>query len=173
MRFFILFILALFINTSYAADKTLVEQNVLKVASQYINAIACETTPVTVKQIVPLSAYTNDDNRWDAQYAVLWSGDIGCQGGSGTSSANLLIVKIGAGDFYYVDSQLSSPNIAYESPTNWVTQIMSYSANRLVLAGKTYTDQDPHCCPSQLTEFILDRDKKGNWHNIDSHIIPK
>lgn len=154
---------------THAADKAAIEQNIIKVATQYIHAVACEASPVTSKQIIPLTPYTTEDNRWDAEYAVLWSGDIGCQGGSGTSSANLLIVKIGAGAFYYVDSQHSTPNIRYESPTNWVTHIVSYSANRLVLAGKTYAEKDPHCCPSLHTEFIVERNDQGDWLLLDKH----
>lgn len=158
-------------HQTFAAETSAIEQNIIKVATQYIHSIACETSPVTAKQIIPLTPYSSEDTRWDAQYAVLWSGDIGCQGGSGTSSANLLIVKIGAGAFYYVDSKQSSPNIHYESPTNWVTNVTSFSANRMVLAGRTYASQDPHCCPSVLTEFILERDKQANWRLIDKHTL--
>ena len=76
--------LGIFSNAAFATEFQ-DKQAIMKMMNQYINAVACATSKVELKDIVnihpPKEDYTG------STYYVLWSGDKGCEGGSGTMSA--------------------------------------------------------------------------------------
>lgn len=57
----------------------------MKMMNQYINAVACATSKVELKDIVNI--HPPEEDYTGSTYYVLWSGDKGCEGGSGTMSA--------------------------------------------------------------------------------------
>ena len=116
------------------------------------------------RSLVP---YKTMDDRMDAKYAVLWVGDIGCAGGSGTEGTNLSIVTISTGDSYVVDPLQSSPVIQFESPVRFVERIVGNTRDSLILEGMEYGPKDPNCCPSIKVRFTLRVDEKGNWKLVE------
>ena len=114
-----------------------------------------------------LVPYKTMDDRMDAKYAVLWVGDIGCAGGSGTEGTNLSIVTISTGDSYVVDPLQSSPVIQFESPVRFVERIVGNTRDSLILEGMEYGPKDPNCCPSIKVRFTLRVDEKGNWKLVE------
>lgn len=53
--------------------------------NNYINAVACATSKVQINNIV--SIFPPEEDYTGSTYYVLWSGDKGCEGGSGTMSS--------------------------------------------------------------------------------------
>lgn len=165
------------VNTALAAqpelDPVAIPGRVLEVAQQYQNAIACANIDKAKQPVIALTPFTDSEHRDEARYAVLWSGDIGCAGGSGTSSANITIVGMGGGDGFFVDSARSSPQIMFDSPVNLIREVVNYTEDTLTLRGKEYAENDPRCCPSIDTRFTLREDAQGNWLLIEKYSEPQ
>lgn len=149
-----------------------ITRNIVKATTAYADSIACEHSKIEAKNIAALTPYKTMDSRGDAKYAVLWSGDIGCAGGSGTSGSAITIVKIGAGDSVLVDPVQSSPNISHELPVRYVERLVGNTADSLIIEGKEYGKDDPNCCPSVHVRATLKVDVKGNWKMIEKKVIP-
>ncbi len=149
-----------------------ITRSIVKAANAYADSIACEHSKIEAKNIAALVPYRTMDSRGDAKYAVLWSGDIWCAGGSGTNGSAITIVKIGAGDSFLVDSLQSSPIISHELPVRYVERLVGNTADSLIIEGKEYGKDDPNCCPSVNVRATLKVDAKGNWKMIDKKVIP-
>lgn len=138
-------------------------KHIIRVVTDYANNITCGDVKVDPTKIVTLVPHTSIENQWDAKYAVLWIGDIGCSGGNSSSSQNISIVNVGSGSSYVVDPLQSSPAIQFESPVKYVERIVGNTRDSLILEGKQYGPDDPNCCPSINIRFTLRLDEKGNW----------
>jgi hypothetical protein len=149
-----------------------ITKQIIKSAQGYANAISCPGVVTTPKEIAALTPYKTIDDRMDAKYAVLWDGDIGCAGGSGTTGTNISIVTVSIGDSFVVDPHLSSPIIQFESPVRMVSRIVGNTRDTLILEGKEYADKDPNCCPSITVRFTLRVDEKGNWKLVEKKLLP-
>ena len=147
-------------------------KGVLVSANNYAHAISCHDGQIEPKDVVTLIPYKTFDDRLDAKYAVLWSGDIGCAGGSGTNYTNISIVNVGPGDSYVVDPHLSSPIVTFESPVRHVDRIVRNTKDSLFLEGKEHGPNDANCCPSITVRFTLKVDKKGDWKLVNSQTLP-
>ena len=149
-----------------------ITKQVIRSVSGYANAISCPGVKIDAKQIAALVPYKTIDDRMDARYAVLWPGDIGCAGGSGTEGTHLSIVTVSTGDSYVVDPLQSSPAIQFESPVRFVDRIVGNTRDSLILEGKDYGPKDPNCCPSILVRFTVRVDEKGNWKVTEKKVMP-
>lgn len=149
-----------------------ITRQVIKAATSYKEAIACVEDKIGAKDIAALVPYKTLDDRMDAKYAVLWVGDIGCAGGSGTYGTNVSIVTIGAGDSYTVDPLQSSPVIRFESPVRLVSRIVGNTRDSMILEGLEFGPKDANCCPSIPVRFTLKVDEKGNWKLVDKKVMP-
>jgi hypothetical protein len=149
-----------------------ITKQIIKSAQGYANAISCPGVVITPKEIAALTPYKTLDDRMDAKYAILWDGDIGCAGGSGTTGTNISIVTVSIGDSFVVDPHLSSPIIQFESPVRMVSRIVGNTRDTLILEGKEYADKDPNCCPSITVRFTLRVDEKGYWKLVEKKLLP-
>ena len=149
-----------------------ITKQIVRSVTGYANAISCPGVKVEPKQIDALVPYKSIDDRLDAKYAVLWTGDIGCAGGSGTVGTNLSIVTVSTGDSYVVDPLQSSPVIQFESPVRGVERIVGNTRDSLILEGVEYGSNDPNCCPSIKVRFTLRVDEKGNWKTVEKKTMP-
>lgn len=159
-----------FAANSYAESAPPVQEitkQIIKSVTSYANAISCPGVVVESRQIAALIPYKTFDDRMDAKFAVLWVGDIGCAGGSGTEGTNVAIVTVSTGDSYVVDPLQSSPAIQFESPVRFVDRIVGNNRDSLILEGKDYGPNDSNCCPSIKVRFTLRVDEKGNWKLVE------
>ncbi len=166
---------AAFMSGSHAQNGPPVQEitkQVIRSVTGYANAISCPGVKVDAKQIAALVPYKTIDDRMDAKYAVLWPGDIGCAGGSGTEETHVSIVTVSTGDTYVVDPLQSSPAIQFESPVRFVDRIVGNTRDSLILEGMEYGPKDPNCCPSIKTRFTVRVDEKGNWKVIEKKTMP-
>jgi len=148
-----------------------ITREVMKVATAYADAISCEHSKIGVKSIAALTPF-EADSAWDARYAVVWSGDIGCEGGTGSINSAISIVKGGMGSSFYVDALRSSPSIKHEIPVRRVERLVANTADSLTIEGKAYGPADGNCCPSVNVRATLKVDAKGNWKMVERIIIP-
>lgn len=149
-----------------------ITRQIIKAATSYKEAISCSEVKIDPKEIAALVPYKTLDDRMDAKYAVLWVGDIGCAGGSGTSGTNVSIVTISVGDSYTVDPLQSSPVIQFESPVRYVSRIVGNTRDSMILEGLEFGPKDANCCPSIPVRFTLKLDEKGNWKLAEKKVVP-
>lgn len=143
-------------------------EKIIRSVAGYASAISCpDGVMIEPEQIAALQEFKTAGDRFKAKYAVLWTGDIGCSGGSGSSRTNISIVTIGANDSCIVDPLRSSPAVQFDSPVRYIEKIISHTRDSLVLEGKEYGENDPNCCPSIPRRFTLREDQNGNWKIVE------
>ena len=170
---------ATFMLGSFAQNAPSVQEvtkQIINSATNYAKAISCNRDELGVdsKDIAALVPYKTLDDRENAKYAVLWTGGIGecfIGIGMGNISTNLAIVRIGAGDSYFVDPFESSPAIKFESPVRFA-RLVGNTKDSLILEGMEYTSEDANCCPSRKVRSTLRVDKKGDWKLVEKKVMP-
>jgi hypothetical protein len=169
----IILISALLLSYSFAVsaeikDSAWIKQQALKAASQYANSISCETL-IEENNLLALIPWNNVNDlreRAKAEYALIWHGDIGCDGGTGTFNPYIAIINIGSGNSFVVNPLMSSPVVKFDVQVHRINGIIKYSKTELLLSGKTWGPDDGHCCPSIPVNILLTRDTNGNWLHV-------
>ena len=124
---------------SPASQKAIIGE-VVRVANQYIDHGPCEPSRAEPSTVATMSPYTTDGEA--GLYFVVWSGDIGCSGGSGSNTMNYLLIEkrsaavariVGAG----------------ELDGTTIERIVSATPNSVTVDAYTFGPDDSHCCPSQ------------------------
>ncbi|MFL6660200.1 MAG: hypothetical protein ACJ8GW_19095 [Massilia sp.] len=159
-------------SVAHAADRSNdeIKRGIADAVRRYANAIACPGVKVRPEDVLALVPSEDDDRRL-SKYAVLWTGDIGCFGGTGIEASQIAIATISTGK-YIVDPRLSSPVVEFESPVRFVKRVVSYTADTLTLQGNVYGPQDTRANPSVPVRFVLKVDEKGNWKLLDKRVLP-
>jgi hypothetical protein len=143
-----------------------ITSRVLAAVNGYAALIGCEGG-AEASGIAALAPYNYEADRSYpyATYAVVWHGDVGCMGGSGTVDARIAIVTLGIGSPYdfYIDPARSSPVIRFEPPVKYIERVVGNTGNSIVMDGRAYGPNDANCCPSQRIRFTMKVDAKGNW----------
>ena len=145
-----------------------IKRGVVDAVRRYASAISCPGVKVRTEDVLALIPV--DEDRALPKYAVLWSGDLGCFGGSGIEATHLAIATISTGK-YIVDPRLSSPVVAFESPVRFVTRVISYTSDSMTLQGNVFGPQDTRV-PSIPVRFTVKTDDKGNWKMTDKRELP-
>lgn len=146
-----------------------ITKEIIRPVEAYGNSIACSGVEVSPENIAALVPYNSPDDQFSAKYAVLWIGDIGCSGGSGSVSTNIAIVTEAMGDTLLVDPLRSSPVIEFSIfDPKGCPKIVGNTTDSLVIDGFDYRPdyKDPACCPSILVRMTVKVDVKGNWKII-------
>jgi hypothetical protein len=160
-------------STSAAASERSndeIKRGIAETVRRYANAIACPGVKVRPEDVLALVPSEDDDRRL-SKYAVLWSGDLGCFGGSGIEATHIAIATISSGK-YIVDPRLSSPIVDFESPVRFVKRVVTYTDDTLTLQGNVNGPQDVRGVPSVPVRFVLKLDEKGNWKLLDKRVLP-
>ena len=140
-------------------------QRALEAASKYADSIACGVSEISAGNVAALVPCDGED-RYEAKYAVIWTGDIECYGGSGTTSTNIAMVHIGGGDTFFVKPELSSPLVSLELYSSRSSaKVIDSGSDYIILEGFDYhpSGKDPGCCPSLKIKKVIKPDNKGNW----------
>jgi hypothetical protein len=141
-----------------------IKAGISNAVERYASSISCSGIKVQPKDVLTLGSDKDDESL--PKYAVLWSGDLGCFGGSGTEATHLAIATVNTGQ-YVVQPGLSSPVVAFESPVRFVTRVVRTNADTLVLEGREYAPTDPQSSPSIPVRFALRVNAKGDWRLVD------
>jgi hypothetical protein len=166
----------LHLSTAFSADakdEAWAKKQAFQVAAQYARSISCQTT-VDSKNLIVLTPWKNFEDmneRENVKYALIWHGDIGCYGGTGTTNPHITIVRVRTGDTFVVDPLESSPIVKFDVPVHYVEGIVKFSASELLLSAKDWAPDDAHCCPSIPVHILLRREDKGNWNFVEKRRI--
>ncbi len=162
-----LFSICCYASAQEIPAERIILQDVVKTAYAYANSIACDVSDNNaIKNAISIIPWDQNHDFADAEYAVIWTGDVGCNGGKGSAGVNIAIVKIGMGNQYYVDPRLSSPIIGFDASLASVTKIVSFKKDVIVLEGTKDT-----AGASLRVQISLRRDKIGNWKLINEKRI--
>lgn len=146
-----------------------IKRGVVDAVRRYANAISCPGVKVRIEDALALVP-ADDDRRMLPRYAVLWSGDLGCFGGTGIEATHLAIATVSSGK-YIVEPRLSSPVVTFESPVRFVKRVVSYTPDSITLQGNVFGPQDTRE-PSIPVRFTIKVDEKGNWKMTDKRVLP-
>lgn len=111
-----------------------IKRQALAVAYKHAESLSCIDPESVHQEFMTLAPWTDPYLREEAEYAVIWNGDVGCAGGSGTAGVNLSIVKVGAGNTFYVEPRKSLPVSEFElcsstgTTPSWPTRGMRSSS---------------------------------------------
>lgn len=141
---------------------------VADVVERHVGTVACPGVKVAAGDVLALVPQPHPETL--AKFAVLWHGDLGCWGGSGSERTHLTIATVNTGQVV-VQPELSSPAIAFDSPVRFVERVVSSGPDTLVLEGKAYGPQDPRSNPTIPLRFTLRLDDKGNWKLVDKTVL--
>lgn len=148
-------------------------KEIIRVVNLYAEAIAClPDEELSGKDIAAMSPLKDLDLREEAKFAVLWRGDVGCAGGSGTMGFHLAIVRVGAGDMFYVDAYESEPAVDAGLPRS-IEKIVGATNDTLILDVLDYGENDSNCCPSLRTRVTIKQLSNGKWQRVSTKKLGK
>lgn len=138
-------------TTSSASDLVEVEA----VVKRYASTVACLFEESDFKA-VQVAGDKNEPMSFMDYYAVVWSGDFGCAGGSGTHGVILTTVGSRAGGTLLVLPD--NPNTFV--PTRTVSAVAG-AQGMVIIEGPAYLDNDPNCCPSGTASYVYKFDQRS------------
>ncbi|WP_198305876.1 hypothetical protein [Arcobacter vandammei] len=151
----ILISISLLVNIAFSSNLEEDKKEIFKVLKNYATSIACGTSFEDKREIYKPEdiIYLGKDIFETEYYYAVWFGDIGCDGGSGTS-ANY-ISEIFRPDFskkFYV-------NIEPVFSAKGLSDFKKVD-NKLEVIEHYLLKNDANCCPSGKAKVILSKDKK-------------
>lgn len=179
MRFKILLIgLALSFQVQ-AAPEWIEKNKALSVVKNYANAIACGTSFQRDEngkvQTSDKDVYTiqlGEDEFSDTEFFVLWSGDHGCAGGSGTQYAQLTqVVKSHIYDSYVVtDEYPFGEDVDKHVNYGFIREFKQLSPDLFKVVSGRFADNDSNAGPSLQDTILVENHKGIGWKVISSKI---
>jgi len=156
MKRFAIVVLAMSVHApALAAAPTLTEQDAVRLVRQFSHLIACDIGPEF--NAIQLDAKTSplNLNLRGPVYLVVWHGDVGCLGGSGTNIPYFSLVNLGVGDNPLVNSQYPQPKLDFRD-----VRKVYIKNGMLVIEGMGYGPRDGNCCPTkpEISVFQLSYD---------------
>lgn len=140
--------------------------NAFNVASGYAKSISCDPN-LDLKKMVVMRTTADGLDKNQLRYALIWGGDIGCMGGSGSWGWHISIVGHGAGNTVIVLPELSSPAIKFYLPCRFsVRQVVKVNDHEIKLYGEDYMPYDG-CWPEAYSSIRMIQDSRGNWNLVE------
>jgi hypothetical protein len=147
-----------------------ITKKIIHSVKSYATGISCELGDIKPQDIAALEPYESGENH-SAKYAVLWSGDIECLGGSSAIQTHIAILINGSHGELLVSPSLSSPVIKFESiDARYFPRLIENTHDSIVLEGLDYSPDDGMCCPSVPVRVVVHVDEEGNWKVIDRKV---
>ena len=173
------------INPSFASEQTERTQ-VLKTINNYVGSVACANSKIQSKDIFKIDS---DVDSGIATYYVLWVGDKGCQGGSGTMSAYIsevtrysssrpfLVMSDDAfgdnNEKVWSDGGITKPYINYR----FVDSIKQISPEKFEITAGAYADEKfggkdgGNNFPANTIKYTLESVKNDGWQITNQKLI--
>lgn len=166
---------ALLISTTAIAQTTTTEAEekimALELVKDHSETVACNTSFEDEKSLSKhlKNVYTmgRDPELGGATYFVLWSGDVGCAGGSGTGSQIISEVNrlSDSRSFYVMNNNAFNTDNSYiprfPEPINGssIEKLEKVNNNKFFITSLDYGENDANCCPSARYQFTLEQIK--------------
>ena len=136
---------------------------ILQAVDQYLNVTACakdDAARPTKKDIMTMVPLSLEGERVNAQFGVWWKGRFSCDSRQLQSPWNLLIVRVGAEQKFWVSWEESAPR----APSQWPEHFRVLEST-----AKTLTLDVPNPVPPRLRSGLASypvtfrKTEKGNW----------
>lgn len=173
----------LFSNVAFATEFQ-DKQTIMKMMNQYINVVACATSKVELKDIV--SIFPSEEEYTGSAYYVLWSGDKGCEGGSGTISTYISEVSRYSSSRPFLvntDDALGDNNEKAWAAGTWFTNYRFIESMKktkdgsLEIIGWNYADakyggkDGGNNFPANKFKYTLALDEEAGWKVIKQVLL--
>lgn len=139
-------------------EKDLEKRSVLEVAAAHALSIGSAWDFNIVK-------ISNDE--FCERFLVIWEGDVGHNGGSGTWGPVMCEVSEGSFGRYYVESTYRE----FETGLRCIDDVEGFSDDILVLTGRKYADSDSNNHPSLCFRVKLKQGLEMNWNIVEEEFI--
>ncbi|MBA4500895.1 hypothetical protein [Marinobacterium marinum] len=136
-------------TTSNASDLAEVEA----VVKLYASTVACSYEGSDFKA-VQVAGDKNEPMSFMDYYTVVWSGDLGCSGGSGSHGVIMTTVGSRAGGNLKVLADKANVMV----PTRTVKAVAG-AQGMVIIEGPAYRENDPNCCPSGTASYVYKFDQ--------------
>lgn len=161
MRFFLL-VMTLFFAGQVSATNELQEKiAVLNVIKKYSGAVACATNFEDGNSLDSYlkNVYTidRDEESGFATYYVLWSGDMGCPGGSGTYSYFISEVSryTNTRPFLVQNNEAFGLDVANKVNSRFIEDVTKISSNHFTIISSEFADGDSNNFPSFKYKYTI------------------
>ena len=161
----LLIMLTAFTSQAYAESELEEKAKALSVLKQYSETVACGTNLEEQESLEPLlkDIYTIErDDLSGATYYVLWQGDVGCLGGSGTTY--FYISEIGrdsnAKPFLVKSDNAFGKQFSEEINSRFIESVKKINPNHFIVISSDFSGSDSNNFPSMKYQYVLQRQ---NW----------
>lgn len=173
-------------NDSWAQEPLLttsqITQKIQQKVQLYADAVTCWKTEapdqkkysVSPKMIAALSPYVKKEYEGSGSFVTFWVGDMGCNGGSGTTSYYLATVNVDVRGDFYVDPFASEPfiKISDQLNTRFIERIVGNTKDTLIIDALNFgSDKDANNFPSHKYRYTLKLDAKNNWNLLEKKFL--
>ena len=150
-----------------------ITKGIIRVANLYNRSITCGTEElepdegVQPQDIAALIPWKDELDQFNAKFAVILGGDIGCLGGSGTYLNYLVIMKVGRWGDFYVDVTDELP--VFDLPTRFVTRLVGNTADTIIIDALVHRENDSNNFPTQKVRYTLQKEagQRTGWKVIE------
>lgn len=179
MKFKVFFAGLLLSFQAQAASEIFEKNQALAVVKNYANAIACGTSfqrdengkIQTGTKDVFLIEKSEDEFSPSVMY-VLWGGDQGCMGGSGTSYSVLTeVTKWAASRPYVVIKDYPfGGDVDKHINYRFISEFNQLGENLFKITSGKFADDDPNAGPSLQDTILVENQKGVGWRVISSQV---
>lgn len=161
----LLMMVAVFVSQAYAESELEEKAKALSVLKKYSETVACDTNFEDQNSLEPFlkDIYTIErDEMGNATYYVLWQGDRGCSGGSGTRSFHVSKVSRDSRikPFLVNSDTAFGKQFSEEVNSRLIESVKKINSDHFIVTSGDYSENDPNCCPSLKYQYDVQRE---NW----------
>ena len=160
-------LMSAWLPVAMAASERDEKLQVLQLVKTYSATVACDTTfeggkPLSA-QLGKVFTIERDPEGGMASYYVLWGGDKGCNGGSGTSS--FFVSEVGryssSRPLLVLSDEAFGKGFDAINP-RFIQSIQQHSPSSFTVISLEHADKDGNNFPSKKYQYEL-RQQKGSW----------
>ena len=178
MKGFLLLITLLFAIQVHAGNESQEKIAVLNVIKNYSGAVACSTNFEDGDSLDSYlkNVYTidRDDESGSATYYVLWSGDMGCMGGSGTYRYFISEVSrhTNTRPFLVQNNEAFGLDIENKINFRFIESVTKINSNHFSIVSSEFADGDSNNFPSLKYKYtIKTKGLRGPWYVTNKTLI--
>lgn len=108
-----------------------------------------------------------EDDGFEKRYLVLWEGDVGLGGGSGSWGTAMCEVQESHFGHHFVDKAVHR----FETGLRCVSRIDGYHNGVLTIFGFDYAENDVNNHPSKVFKVSMSKDKDTKWQVINKEFL--
>lgn len=160
---------------AYAESELEEKVKVLSVMKKYSEAVACGTTFEVEESLEPFlkDTYTvSYDPDYGSTYYVLWGGDVGCNGGSGTHS--YYISEVGrysdSRPFLVLNDNAFGELFSLGINSRFIESVKMVGSRHFVVVSSEFSEGDANNFPSLKYQYAL-KYQGAEWKVTDKKLL--